>query len=275
MQLTKTNQRVCVVGDDAQSIYSFRGADIDNILSFSKIYPDTKLFKLEQNYRSTQSIVSAANSLIEKNSRQIKKVVFSEKTEGEMIAVAGAYSDLEEGEIIMNRIASLRRERGYEFSDFAILYRTNAQSRIFEEALRKRGYPYRIYGGLSFYQRKEVKDVIAYFRLVVNPNDEEAFKRIINYPARGIGDTTLGKIISIATEERVSLWKVLCEPLTYGLNINKGTHAKLQTFRELMESFMMDATRTNAYDMGLDIVKRSGIMNEICQDSTPGNHIRK
>ena len=275
LQLTKTNQRVCVVGDDAQSIYSFRGADIDNILSFSKIYPDTKLFKLEQNYRSTQSIVSAANSLIEKNSRQIKKVVFSEKTEGEMIAVAGAYSDLEEGEIIMNRIASLRRERGYEFSDFAILYRTNAQSRIFEEALRKRGYPYRIYGGLSFYQRKEVKDVIAYFRLVVNPNDEEAFKRIINYPARGIGDTTLGKIISIATEERVSLWKVLCEPLTYGLNINKGTHAKLQTFRELMESFMMDATRTNAYDMGLDIVKRSGIMNEICQDSTPENLSRK
>ena len=275
LQLTKINQRVCVVGDDAQSIYSFRGADIDNILSFSKIYQDTKLFKLEQNYRSTQSIVSAANSLIEKNSRQIKKVVFSEKSEGEMISVAGAYSDLEEGEIVVNRIAALRQEKDYEFSDFAILYRTNAQSRIFEEALRKRVFPYRIYGGLSFYQRKEVKDVIAYFRMVVNPNDEEAFKRIINYPARGIGDTTLNKIIFAANDANVSLWKVLGEPLTYGLNINKGTHAKLQAFRELMESFIADIATKNAYDLGVDVVRQSGIMTEICQDNTPENMSRK
>lgn len=188
LQLTKENQRVCVVGDDAQSIYSFRGADIDNILYFTKIYPDTKVFKLEQNYRSTQTIVRAANSLIEKNERQIPKEVFSEKERGEAIGVFQAYSDVEEGDIVTNKIAQLRREHDYEYSDFAILYRTNAQSRVFEEALRKRGMPYKIYGGLSFYQRKEIKDIIAYFRLVINPNDEEAFKRIINYPARGIGD---------------------------------------------------------------------------------------
>ena len=200
LQLTKENQRVCVVGDDAQSIYSFRGADIDNILYFTKIYPNTKVFKLEQNYRSTQTIVCAANSLIEKNERQIRKAVFSEKEKGEPIGVFQAYSDVEEGDIVANKIAELRREYRYGYADFAILYRTNAQSRIFEEALRKRSMPYKIYGGLSFYQRKEIKDVIAYFRLVVNPNDEEAFKRIINYPARGIGDTTVGKIISAATE---------------------------------------------------------------------------
>ena len=183
LQLTKENQRVCVVGDDAQSIYSFRGADIDNILYFTKIYPNTKVFKLEQNYRSTQTIVCAANSLIEKNERQIRKAVFSEKEKGEPIGVFQAYSDVEEGDIVANKIAELRREYRYGYADFAILYRTNAQSRIFEEALRKRSIPYKIYGGLSFYQRKEIKDVIAYFRLVVNPNDEEAFKRIINYPA--------------------------------------------------------------------------------------------
>lgn len=200
LQLTKENQRVCVVGDDAQSIYSFRGADIDNILYFTKVYPNTKVFKLEQNYRSTQTIVCAANSLIEKNERQIRKEVFSEKERGEPIGVFQAYSDVEEGDIVANKIAELRREHSYGYADFAILYRTNAQSRVFEEALRKRSMPYKIYGGLSFYQRKEIKDVIAYFRLVVNPNDEEAFKRIINYPARGIGDTTVGKIISAATE---------------------------------------------------------------------------
>ena len=200
LQLTKENQRVCVVGDDAQSIYSFRGADIDNILYFTKIYPNTKVFKLEQNYRSTQTIVCAANSLIEKNERQIRKAVFSEKEKGEPIGVFQAYSDVEEGDIVANKIAELRREYRYGYADFAILYRTNAQSRVFEEALRKRSIPYKIYGGLSFYQRKEIKDVIAYFRLVVNPNDEEAFKRIINYPARGIGDTTVGKIISAATD---------------------------------------------------------------------------
>lgn len=189
----REKQHICVVGDDAQSIYSFRGADIDNILNFTKVYPETKVFKLEQNYRSTQTIVSAANSLIEKNQRQIRKEVFSEKDKGEPIGVYQAYSDVEEGDIVINKIAELRRQENYAYSDFAILYRTNAQSRVFEEAMRKRSMPYRIYGGLSFYQRKEIKDVIAYFRLTVNPNDEEAFKRIINYPARGIGDTTVNK----------------------------------------------------------------------------------
>ena len=241
LQLTKENQRVCVVGDDAQSIYSFRGADIDNILYFTKVYPDTKVFKLEQNYRSTQTIVRAANSLIEKNQWQIRKEVFSEKEKGEAIGVYQAYSDVEEGDIVVNKIAELRREKRYAYSDFAILYRTNAQSRIFEEAMRKRSMPYRIYGGLSFYQRKEIKDVIAYFRLIVNPNDEEAFKRIINYPARGIGDTTVGKIIAAATGHNVSLWTVLCEPLAYGLNFNKGTVGKLQAFRELISAFITDA----------------------------------
>ena len=275
LQLTKENQRVCVVGDDAQSIYSFRGADIDNILYFTKIYPNTKVFKLEQNYRSTQTIVCAANSLIEKNERQIRKAVFSKKEKGEAIGVFQAYSDVEEGDIVANKIAELRREHSYGYADFAILYRTNAQSRIFEEALRKRTMPYKIYGGLSFYQRKEIKDVIAYFRLVVNPNDEEAFKRIINYPARGIGDTTVGKIISAATDNGVSLWATLCEPLSYGLNINKGTHTKLQGFRELIEGFITDQADKNAYEIGTDIIRQSGIINDVCQDTSPENLSRK
>lgn len=275
LQLAKNHQHVCVVGDDAQSIYSFRGADIDNILYFTKVYPDTKVFKLEQNYRSTQTIVCAANSLIEKNQWQIRKEVFSKKEKGEAIGVYQAYSDVEEGEIVVNKIAELRRENDYVYSDFAILYRTNAQSRIFEEAMRKRGMPYRIYGGLSFYQRKEIKDVIAYFRLVVNPNDEEAFKRIINYPARGIGDTTVGKIIAAATEQNVSLWTVLCEPLTYGLNFNKGTAGKLQAFRDLISGFMADATEKNAYEAGADIIRNSGIINDVCQDNSPENLSRK
>lgn len=275
LQLTKENQRVCVVGDDAQSIYSFRGADIDNILYFTKIYPDTKVFKLEQNYRSTQTIVRAANSLIEKNERQIPKEVFSEKERGEAIGVFQAYSDVEEGDIVTNKIAQLRREHDYGYSDFAILYRTNAQSRVFEEALRKRSMPYKIYGGLSFYQRKEIKDIIAYFRLVVNPNDEEAFKRIINYPARGIGDTTVGKIIKAATDNNVSLWTVLCDPITYGLTINKNTHTKLQGFRELIEQFMTEVAEKNAYEIGTAIIRQSGIINDVCQDNSPENLSRK
>ena len=275
LQLTKENQRVCVVGDDAQSIYSFRGADIDNILYFTKIYPDTKVFKLEQNYRSTQTIVRAANSLIEKNERQIPKEVFSEKERGEAIGVFQAYSDVEEGDIVTNKIAQLRREHDYGYSDFAILYRTNAQSRVFEETLRKRSMPYKIYGGLSFYQRKEIKDIIAYFRLVVNPNDEEAFKRIINYPARGIGDTTVGKIIKAATDNNVSLWTVLCDPITYGLTINKNTHTKLQGFRELIEQFMTEVAEKNAYEIGTAIIRQSGIINDVCQDNSPENLSRK
>lgn len=275
LQLTQENQRVCVVGDDAQSIYSFRGANIENILKFTQVYKGAKLFKLEQNYRSTQTIVSAANSLIAKNQEQIRKEVYSENSKGEPIGVFNAYSDVEEGEIVVNKIIQLRYRENCSYDDFAILYRTNAQSRIFEEALRKRSLPYKIYGGLSFYQRKEIKDVIAYFRLAVNPNDEEAFKRVLNYPARGIGDTTLNKIIDAANLHDVSLWKVLCEPLTYGMNINKGTHTKLQGFRELIELFIKDAMEKNAYEIGQQIVRQSGIMNEICQDHTPENLSRQ
>ncbi|MDL2213780.1 UvrD-helicase domain-containing protein [Bacteroides sp. OttesenSCG-928-D19] len=274
-QLSEKNQKVCVVGDDAQSIYSFRGANIDNILNFTKIYPSARIFKLEQNYRSTQIIVSAANSLIEKNERQIPKEVFSEKERGEPIGVFQAYSDIEEGEIVTNKIAEIHRRKGDEYADFAILYRTNAQSRIFEEALRRRSIPYKIYGGLSFYQRKEIKDVIAYFRLVVNPNDEEAFKRIINYPARGIGDTTVGKLIHAAVENEVSLWTAMSEPLTYNINIAKNTVAKLQAFRELIEGFMIDLPTKNAYELGVAIVRQSGIMNDVCQDTTPESLSRK
>ena len=268
-QLAGEHQHICVVGDDAQSIYSFRGADIDNILYFTKIYPNTRVFKLEQNYRSTQTIVCAANSLIEKNQRQIRKEVFSEKERGEAIGVFQAYSDVEEGDIVINKIKDLRRRHDYEYSDFAILYRTNAQSRIFEETLRKNGMPYKIYGGLSFYQRKEIKDVVAYFRVTVNPADEEAFKRIINYPARGIGDTTLGKIIEAATGNNTSLWNVLCDPLAYQLSINKGTHTKLQEFRELIKSFRDRLVTDNAYQIGTDIIRRSGIMTDIHADNSP------
>nr|WP_321378207.1 UvrD-helicase domain-containing protein [uncultured Bacteroides sp.] len=275
LQLSKLHQKVCVVGDDAQSIYSFRGANIDNILKFTKLYQNTQVFKLEQNYRSTQTIVRAANSLIEKNREQIRKEVFSEKSQGEPIGVYQAYSDTEEGDIVSNKIMELRMSQQYSYDDFAILYRTNAQSRIFEEALRKRNLPYKIYGGLSFYQRKEIKDVIAYFRLVTNPNDEEAFKRIINYPARGIGDTTVGKIIEAANNFSVSLWDVICNPLQFALNINKGTHTKLQGFRELIENFSRAVSEKNAYEMATSIVKEAGIVNEIYQDRTPENLSRQ
>ena len=275
LQLTEENQRLCVVGDDAQSIYSFRGALIENILKFTKVYKGAKIFKLEQNYRTTQTIVRAANSLISKKSEQIRKEVFSENVVGEPIGVFNAYSDVEEGEIVVNTIKHLHLREDYGYNDFAVLYRTNAQSRIFEEALRKRGMPYKIYGGLSFYQRKEIKDVIAYFRLSVNPNDEEAFKRVINYPARGIGDTTVNKIVGAAVLHGVSLWTVLCEPLAYGLSINKGTHAKLQGFRELVEQFITNAQEKNAFEVGSDIVRQSGIMNEIYQDRTPENMSRQ
>lgn len=268
-QLTAEHQHVCVVGDDAQSIYSFRGANIDNILKFTQQYTGARLFKLQQNYRSTQTIVKAANSLIAKNSEQIRKEVFSEKDEGEAIRVYCAYSDVEEGEIVANKITELHRRKDIPYSQQAILYRTNAQSRIFEEALRKRSIPCRIYGGISFYQRKEIKDIIAYFRLAVNPNDEEALKRVINYPARGIGNTTVNKIVEAATGAGVSLWQVLGAPLEYGLTINKGTHAKLQGFRELIEGFMGEASVRNAYDLGQDIIRQSGIMNDIMQDRTP------
>ena len=275
LQLTSKHQRVCVVGDDAQSIYSFRGANIDNILKFTRLYNDARLFKLEQNYRSTQLIVKAANSLIEKNREQIKKEVFSENQVGEPISVTSAYSDVEEGEIVANKITSMHVKDGCPYSDFAILYRTNAQSRIFEEALRKRAVPYRIYGGLSFYQRKEIKDVIAYFRLAVNPHDGEALKRVINYPARGIGDTTLNKINMAAADVGVSLWTVISSPLDYGLNINKGTHTKLQAFRDIVSGFISKADSVSAYEIGKEIVSASGIMADIIQDTSPEGMSRR
>ena len=275
LQLTGKHPHICVVGDDAQSIYSFRGANIDNILKFTRQYKDARLFKLEQNYRSTQTIVNAANSLIEKNREQIRKEVYSKNDMGEPIPLMCAYSDVEEGEIVANKIAELHRRSGYGYHDCAVLYRTNAQSRIFEEALRKRSIPYQVYGGLSFYQRKEIKDVIAYFRLAVNPHDEEAFKRVINYPARGIGNTTLSKLAEAAARGHASLWTVLNEPLTFGLSLTKGTMAKLQAFRDLIADFVKEASEKDAYSLGQDIVRRSGIINDIYQDRTPENLSRQ
>ena len=274
-QLGAEHNRVCVVGDDAQSIYSFRGADIDNILTFSKAWPGAKIFKLEQNYRSTQTIVSAANSLIEKNERQIHKEVYSKKEKGDSLGVFKAYSDMEEGEIVANKIQALHRREACAWADFAILYRTNAQSRIFEEALRKRSVPYRIYGGLSFYQRKEIKDAVAYFRLTVNPHDEEALKRVINYPARGIGDTTIGRLLQAADAHNVSPWTVLCAPQTYAPTLNKGTLGKLDNFRAMIEEFTVLASTRNAYEAGTEIIRHSGIIADICQDSSPENLSRQ
>lgn len=274
-QLTEQQQRVCVVGDDAQSIYSFRGANIDNILTFDKIYPGSRLFKLEQNYRSTQTIVNAANSLIHKNQGQIQKNVFSEKEAGERITVFEACSDMEESDIVCRQIKNLRRQENCEYSDFAILYRTNAQSRVFEDNMRKQGIPYIIYGGLSFYQRKEIKDVIAYFRLAVNPNDEEALKRVINYPVRGIGNATLQKIVDAANHNGTSLWNVLCDPIASNLSLNKGTTTKLMMFRDLIDGFIDMARSTNAEECGRHIIKESGIMADIYQDSTPENLSRQ
>ena len=268
-QLADAHHRVCVVGDDAQSIYSFRGANIDNILRFKDIYPEAKIFKLEQNYRSTQNIVNAANSLIKQNKEQIPKTVFSEKSEGEKIEVTSAYSDFEEGVIVSNKIWELRNRNQSSYSDFVILYRTNAQSRVFEESLRKKNIPYRIYGGLSFYQRKEIKDVIAYFRMIVNPYDEEAFKRIINFPARGIGNTTVGKIEDAARTHNISLWQVIDNPLGYNLNINAGTAKKLFGFKELINEFIAQLRDLSAYELASLIVKQSGIASDAYQDQTP------
>jgi len=269
LQLTKEHGRVCVVGDDAQSIYSFRGANIDNILDFQKQYNGAKLYKLEQNYRSTQLIVQAANSLIRKNERQIHKDVFSENEQGERLTLKPAYSDKEEAMIVCNDIKRLRRQDRCEYSDFAILYRTNAQSRSFEEQMRKDGIPYRIYGGLSFYQRKEIKDVIAYFRVVANPNDEEALRRIINYPARGIGDTTVGKIVETANANNVSLWQVISQPIVFDLKLAKGTLTKLETFKQLIEGWQTRIAQEDAYELGHSIIMESGISKEIYSSNNP------
>ena len=263
MQLCQEKLRVCAVGDDSQSIYSFRGANIDNILNYQRQFQGTRLFKLEQNYRSTQTIVEAANSLIKHNRNQIPKDVFSENAKGEKIQYKPAYSDKEEAAIVAKDVKRIRREDGCQYSDFAILYRTNAQSRSFEEEFRKQGIPYRIYGGLSFYQRKEIKDIIAYFRLVANPDDEEAIKRIINYPARGIGATTVLKIADCAHQNQVSFWEVIGAPERYGLAVNKGTMNKLETFRLLISSFIERAQTTDVYELGDAIIKESGISQDI------------
>ena len=263
MQLCQEKQRVCAVGDDSQSIYSFRGANIDNILNYQRQFQGMRLFKLEQNYRSTQTIVEAANSLIKHNRNQIPKDVFSENAKGEKIQYKPAYSDKEEAAIVAKDVKRIRREDGCQYSDFAILYRTNAQSRSFEEEFRKQGIPYRIYGGLSFYQRKEIKDIIAYFRLVANPDDEEAIKRIINYPARGIGATTVLKIADCAHQNQVSFWEVIGAPERYGLAVTKGTMNKLETFRLLISSFIERAQTTDVYELGDAIIKESGISQDI------------
>lgn len=274
-QLTGKNQKVCAVGDDAQSIYSFRGAEIDNILQFSTTFKGAKTFKLEQNYRSTQTIVDAANSLIKNNINQIFKDVYSENSEGCKIELHQAYSDSEEAEIVAKKIREVKSLQRGEYSDFAILYRTNAQSRSFEDVFRRQAIPYRIYGGLSFYQRKEIKDIISYFRLIVNPSDEEAFKRIINYPTRGIGATTVSKIAEAASLNGVSFWEVICQPLSYNLDINKGTHSKLQQFVELITLFQNAVREQSAYEIGCRIIRETGIMTEFLQDNSPENLARK
>ncbi len=263
MQLCKEKLRVCAVGDDSQSIYSFRGANIDNILNYQKQLPGTQLFKLEQNYRSTQTIVEAANSLIHHNRNQIQKEVFSKNDKGEKIQYKPAYSDKEEALIVAKNIQRIKRQDDCGYDQFAILYRTNAQSRSFEEEFRKQGIPYRIYGGLSFYQRKEIKDIIAYFRLVANPDDEEAFKRIINYPARGIGATTVTKIADCAHLNQVSFWEVIGNIEHYGLNVNKGTQTKLENFRLLISSFIDRSHTLDVYELGDAIIRESRISEDI------------
>lgn len=268
-QLTMERQSVCVVGDDAQSIYGFRGANIDNILEFTKIYDNALQFKLERNYRSTQRIVQAANSLIKHNQRQIPKDIYSRNDEGERLILKKAYSDKEEALIVGKDIKRIRKAENCEYSDFAILYRTNAQSRSFEEAFRKENIPYRIYGGLSFYQRKEIKDIIAYFRLVANPDDEEAIKRIINYPARGIGDTTVAKVAEAAMRNGLSLWCVVGNPVHYGLNVNKGTATRLLQFHGMISSFAQHLETEDAYTLGAEIIQQTGIYKDLYSESTP------
>lgn len=268
-QLTQHHQHICVVGDDAQSIYSFRGANIDNILTFQRLYKGAKLFKLEQNYRSTQTIVGAANSLIKHNRGQIPKEIYSTNEKGQPIHVFSFYSDIEEASGVGRKVQALHRYEHIAWDDIAILYRTNAQSRTFEEAFRKGAIPYRIYGGLSFYQRKEIKDTIAYFRLAVNPHDEEAFKRVVNYPARGIGQTTLNKIIATAAARQVSLWQVVTHPDVYPLEVNRGLLAKLQSFTLLIQSFHERISTDDASTLGRYIIQESGISAEIFRGRGP------
>jgi DNA helicase-2/ATP-dependent DNA helicase PcrA len=269
LQLTRDKQHVCVVGDDSQSIYSFRGANIDNILNFNQHFHDARLFKLEQNYRSTQHIVQAANSLIKHNEKQIPKEVYSKNAAGEKVMLRPAYSDKEEALIVCHEIKRIREKETLEWGDFAILYRTNSQSRSFEEEMRREEIPYHIVGGLSFYQRKEIKDIIAYFRMVVNPDDEEAFKRIINYPSRGIGATTVGKISTVAREHAVSFWSVINDPVRFGLTVNKGTLNKLDDFRNFISKYIQKSPTHDAYVLGSELIKESGISAEIFSGADP------
>ena len=274
-KLAEQHEHICVVGDDAQSIYSFRGANIDNILTFKNNYKDVKTFKLEQNYRSTKTIVNAANSLIDKNSEQIKKTIFSEKEDGLPIKLINVFTDLEEGAVVAESIADLHADDDYKYNQIAVLYRTNAQSRVMEEALRKQNIPYRIYGGLSFYQRKEIKDVIAYCRLVCNPNDEEALKRIINYPARGIGDTTVAKVIACAQLHAESAWEIMGDPLKYNLDVNSGTATKLANFRAMIAVFSEQLDTQSAYDLVHSIIKTTGMLSNDMFDLSAENIDRK
>ena len=267
--LTKDNHHICVVGDDAQSIYSFRGANIDNILQFNRQYPEAITLKLERNYRSTQNIVNAANSIIRHNKEQIEKTVFSENEKGDKILLMPSSSDKEEASKVIGHISRLHRSEDVALSEIAILYRTNAQSRSFEDELREKNIPYRIYGGLSFYQRKEIKDIIAYFRLVTNLNDEEAFKRIVNYPARGIGNTTLQKIFTASREHNVSLWAVAEQPTQYGVALNKGTQSKLESFCNLITDFRSRVTNMGAFDFATELLQYSGIKEDLQKEDGP------
>lgn len=268
-QLAALHHRVCVVGDDAQSIYSFRGANIANILNFKTQYPEAKIFKLEQNYRSTQNIVNAANSLIKQNKDQLEKNVFSKNESGEKISLTEAFSDFEEGIIVSNKISHIHTLQKQPYSHFAILYRTNAQSRIFEEALRKKNIPYQIYGGLSFYQRKEIKDVIAYFRFIINPHDQEALKRIINFPTRGIGSTTVTKIAEAARIHTTGMWNIILNPPAFNLNINNNTAKKLSAFRDMILRFQEQLSSHSAGEIASIVIKESGIMQDAYQDKSP------
>lgn len=269
-QLAAQHKHLCVVGDDAQSIYSFRGANISNILNMEKRYPGLKIFKLERNYRSTQNIINAAGSLIDKNTRQMKKNVYSENAEGEPVKVMSTYSDIEEAYLVANMISRQRLSSHDSYEDYAVLYRTNAQSRALEESLRKRNIAYRIYGGLSFYQRKEIKDAVCYFRLAINPDDDEALRRIINYPARGIGETTMKKLMAAASASNVSIWQVLQNPEDHDLGVNAGTLKKLTAFRDMVAEFIDDnAKGSDAYELGRLIYNRSGILSVLNHDNTP------
>ena len=274
-QLAETHRRICVVGDDYQSIYSFRGANIDNILDFKNKFDDARLFKLERNYRSTQLIVQAANSLMKHNQRQIPKDVYSKEAEGDKVLYKPCYSDREEAMVVTNELKRIKRNDKCDYGNFAVLYRTNAQSRSFEDEFRKQGIPYKIIGGLSFYQRKEIKDIIAYFRLVSNPNDEEAFRRIINYPARGIGNTTVQKIIDCAQRNTVSLWDTIANPVEYGLDVNKGTMTKLFAFRTLISGFIKNVALKDAYELGREIIEKSGVSADIHSGSEPEDLARR